>query len=354
MSPIVKKAMQKTICCLAVMCFSFSQKFAYSNLSADSTPIILIRSTETSSIEFSAYAKTKSVKTYAEYQLEQNRKTPRPVVLKSLLKQAQIDFLSYEPERSKKSFRRITEYMHAFDWNEEERKIIFYSLFRLAQIEKDSQKQKLFLQEALVFGMNLKLDFQIFPPPLVESYLHLKKQASFVSLDLKKLFPWHEIVLINGKVHSNKEKVTLPYGMYRISAFSSSHESRTQILSLSHFVLKALKTPPLVRGSCQQPILNPDSKLREDQIHILFPNFCVWNSVQQQMAQKKKSILPADINKIEEDLEEPKKQSQWGSEEWLLLGAAALVVGVTTALILSKDDKTKEAKKTKPIVKIGF
>ena len=358
MGLIVKREVQKTICFVVFICFSFSQKFAYSAFSPTPVPtIILIRSNETSLTEFSAYAKTKSIKTYAEYQLEQNRKMPRPVVLKSLLKQAQIDFLSYEPERSKKSFRRITEYIHAFDWNEEERKIIFYSLFRLAQLEKDSQKQRLFLQEALVFGMDLRLDLQVFPPPLVNIYLHLKTQASFVSLNLKKLFPWHEIVLVNGKVYSNKERVTLPYGMYRVSAFSSSHKSRTQILSLSQLVLKALKTEPLVSGSCQKPVFNPVSELKKHHTHILFPNFCIWNSLKEQVANTKESILPADINKMEEDLEEPQKQSKWGEEEWLLLGVAVLAVGVTTVLILNGDDKTEESKKSKkikPIVKIGF
>ncbi|MDE0118411.1 MAG: hypothetical protein OXM55_00185 [Bdellovibrionales bacterium] len=373
---------------LMIIWFSFSQALAYSYASPGSTSsVILIRSSETSGTEFSAYTKTESIKTYAQYQLEQKRRTPRPIEIQSLLKQAQIDFLSYEPERSKKNFRRITEHMHTFDWNEEERKIIFYSLFRLAQLEKDLPKRELFLKEALVFGMDLKIDLQVFPPPLVNNYLHLKKKSSFVSLDLKKLFPWHEIVLINGKAHSNKETITLPYGMYRVSAFSSSHEDRTQVLSLSHFALKTLKTTPLVKGSCQKPVFNKKSflfssdftghtvaksdqvlplenpnkvgvnhqggTLNKNQIHILFPNFCVWNDLQQKITQIKKNVLPAHI--IEgEQLEEPEKQSQWETEEWLLLGAVLLVVGVTTVIVLGEDKKTKEAKQPKPLVKIGF
>ena len=374
---------------LIVIWFSFSQGLVYSDSSAGSiSSAVLIRSPETSWTDFSAYAKTESIKTYAQYQLEQIRTTPRPIEVQSILKQAQIDFLSYEPERSKKSFRRITEYMHAFDWNEEERKIIFYSLFRLAQLEKDLQKQELFLKEALVFGRDLKIDLQVFPPPLVSSYLDLKKKSSFISLDLKKLFPWHEIVLINGKVYSNKEKVTLPYGMYRVSAFSSSHKDRTQLLSLSHFALKVLKTPPLVSGSCQKPGFNkkdfllsshftkavlakPDktslpletpngarvnhkkSTLNKDQIHILFPNFCVWNALKQKRVQIKQEALPSSI--VEgENLKGSEKQSQWGTEEWLLLGAVLLVIGVTTVVILEEDKKKPAVKQPKPIVKIGF
>ena len=328
-------------------CFCFSQ-LAYS---ASPSPI-LIRSSKTDATEFSAYAETEPVKTYAQYQLDKKRKTPRPINLQSLLKQAQMDFLSYEPEQSKKTFRLIIEYIHSFDWNTEERKIIFYSLFRLAQLEKNPQKQKLLLQEAFVFGMDLKLDLQLFPPPLVELYLKLKKTAVFVALDLKKLFPSHEIVIINGKVHSNKEKITLPYGMYRITAFSSSQESWTQTLSLSRLISKKLKTSPLTSGSCHQPILNKlDNHLQADQIHILFPNFCVWNSLKHQLTKVQQSVLPADIKM--EDLKEPEQDTNWWGEEWIWL-SAAVILGATTIFILSENKDEQKKKQTKSTIKIGF
>lgn len=332
---------------LLAVCFSFSQ-LAYS---ANPAPI-LIRSSKTTLTEFSAYAKTELVKTYAQYQLDRKRKTPRPIKLQYLLKQAQMEFVSHEPDQSKKIFRLITEHIHSFDWNTEERKIIFYSLFRLAQLEKNPQKQKLLLQEAFVFGMNLKLDLQLFPPPLVKLYLKLKRTAVFVALDLKKLFPSHEIVIINGKAHSNKEKITLPYGIYRVTAFSSSHESWTQSLSLSRLISKELKTSPLVTGSCHQPILDSLYKiLQTDQIRILFPNFCVWNSLQHQLTEAQQRVLPADIKM--EDLKEPEKDKKWWEEEWIWL-SAAVVLGATTIFILNENKDEQKKKQTKPAIKIGF
>ncbi len=335
---------------LLAICLLFTQT-AYPT----TPPPILIRSPKTDAIEFSAYAKTEPVKTYAQHQLDIKRSTPRPVNLQSLLKQAQMDFLSHEPNESKKTFRLITEHTHAFDWNTEERKIIFYSLFRLAQLEKNIQKQKLLLQEAFVFGMNLKLDLQLFPPPLVESYLKIKKNAVSVSLKLKKLFPLHEVILINGKVYSNKEIASLPYGVYRITAFSSSNESWTQTLSLSRLISKKIHTPSLTDGSCHQPALNNlHQVLQKNQIHILFPNFCVWNSLQSPLVTKQTNTLPADIKILEEELTEPKKNNDWWEEEWVWL-SAAVVLGVTTFFILSERENNKEEKKeTKPIVKIGF
>lgn len=338
--------MKKTV--LLAIYFLFSQ-LAYS---VSSSPI-LVRSPKTDITEFSAYKKTEPVKTYAQYQLDRKRKTPRPVNLQSLLKQAQMEFVSHEPNESKKTFRLITEHIHSFDWNKKERKIIFYSLFRLAQLEKNTQKQKLLLQEAFVFGLDLKLNLQLFPPPLVEHYLKLKKAVVFISLNLKKLFPLHEIILINGKVYSHKEKASLPYGVYRITAFSSSHESWTQTLSLSRLISKKIQTPSLINGSCHQPVFNQPALQKHQKIHILFPNFCVWNSLQYQLTVKQQNILPADIKMSEKELKEPEKATEWWEEEWIWL-SAAVILGATTIFILSENTDKQEKKEIKPKIKIGF
>ena len=322
-------------------------------LDGQEKPAVLIRAEETSETEFSAYTKAEIIKTYAQHQLDKNRKTPRPIKLNKLLKQAQMQFLSHEPNTSKKTFRIITNHIHSFDWNTNERKIIFYALFRLAQLEKDLQKQKLLLTEALVFGMGLKLDLQIFPPPLTNLYSNLKKKSTFVPLKLKKLFPFHEIVLINGKAYSNKAQVTLPYGVYRVTALSSSHKSWTKTLSLSHLIAKKLKTSPFVQGSCQQPDLKNLEGFHSERARVLFPNFCVW-SFPTKLPQTATAFLPADIKMIEEELEKPEQNKEWWEEEWLWLGTA-LAVGATTIFILSNDDTSTEKKKEKkPKVKIGF
>ena len=334
---------------------TISMSSATSHISRSST-IILIRSPETSTEAFSAYKETEPVKTYAQYQLDKKNKTPRPVSLHSLLKQAQMEFLSHEPNQSKNTFQIITENIHSFDWNTEERKIIFYSLFRLAQMEKDPQKKKLLLHEALIFGIDIELDFQLFPPPLMELYLQIKKTATFVSLDLKNLFPLHEIIIINGKIYKNTKKATLPYGTYRVTALSSSHKSKTQILSLSHLMAKQLKTSPLISGSCRQPTLSHLSKiLNENQIRILFPNFCIWNSLQHQLVKKQQNNLSTNV--MIEELEESTQTEQWWEKEWIWLGAV-LIVGTTTIVILSQSETdhktTKKNIEKSATIKIGF
>lgn len=331
---------------LSVLLLLYSS-FMYST---QSTLPILIRSSKTTMTEFLAYSKTEPVKTYAQYLLDKNRKKPRPIKLSEILKQAQEDFLSHEPERSKKSFSLITEHIHAFDWTEEERKIIFYSLLRLAQLERNEQKKRLLLQEASVFSLDIKLDLQVFPPPLVKLYLDIKKKNTFISLNLKKVFPGHEIILINGKVYSHTDEITLPYGMYRVTAFSSSHTNWSQNLSLSRLMVKRVTTASLVNGSCKEASINIFT-LKD--YRILFPNFCIWHSMKDQLAQTQKKFKLTDLK------QQPDKKKQWYEEELLWVGAA-LVLAAGTVLILSIDkdnDETKEddqTQKSKPLIKVGF
>ena len=315
---------------------------------------VLIRAPGTPLLEFSAYSETEPVQTYIQYQLEKTKKTPRPVNLRALLKQAQMDFLSHEPNHSKKSFRAIADSIHSFEWNKEERKIIFYALFRLAQLEKNNKKQTLLLKEALAFSMGLKVDHKLFPPPLAKQYAYIKKSATFVPLHLKQIFPLHPVVILNGRIYSHQEEIALPYGLYRVSALSASHESWTQTLSLSRLISKKVKTPALAGGSCEKPLLKY-KPLQKQNTRLLFPNFCVWNSTLS-IAKKENQIEHVHLP-MTEDLDEPENKSHY--EEWIWLGAALAIGGIaiwafTRDSAPNKPPNPTEKESQKPIVKIGF
>ena len=308
----------------------------------------LIRAPGASFTEFFAYSNTESLKTYAEHQMDQILKSPRPAILKSLLEKSQRDFLSPEPLEAKKHYKKIISLIHSFDWTQPERKIILYALFRMAQLEQNLQKQKLFLQEALVFGRNLKIDSSLFPPPIMHNYSKLKKSAGYTLVDLKKIFPLHEIILINGQRHSFKEKLKLAYGVYRISALSSSHKSWTEVVSLSRLMAQKIKTPALLakKSSCEKArFQNPDLKKHQ----VLFPNFCVFKET---LAENELVNLKIQNSLAEEPLlPAEKKLSPW------IAGTGIALISLTAFLILKKNnkDKAKDKKNTqKPTFKIGF
>lgn len=324
------------------MVFLFSVLLHFTALAST----ILIRSPNTDLTEFEAYAETESVTTYAQYLINLNKKTPRPIKISYLLKKAQEAFLSYSPNKSKKYFLQITKHLHSFDWNKKERQIIFYSLLRLAQLEKNPQKQKLLLQEALVFEVKLKLDLQVFPPSLIKIYLNLKKKSVFVSIDLKKIYPLHEIFIINGYL-LNTNIISLPYGRYRVTALSSSHKKHMQVVSLSRLMSQKIKTNSLINGSCQQPNLNSiDTNLKKNKLRILFSNFCIWNSIHNQIIKNPINNIQSNITMMQNLKLLQKKSQPWWKQEWFWIGTI-LTIGTTSIMMLKHINKTQNKTQNK-------
>ena len=332
---------------------------------------ILIRAPQTNFTEFLAYVDTESIKTYAQYQLNQIYKTPRPVVLEELLEKSQREFLSHEPHRAKKTYKQIISHIHSFDWTLPERKIILYALFRMAQLETDLQKQKLFLQEAAVFSRDLKIDKALFPPPLVKTYLKLKKSMNLTSVNLKKIFPDHELVIINGTVYSIHQQKTLflPYGIYRVQALSSSKQAWLKTLSLSRLLSQKIQSPALIsmQSSCQQTIFNNIIKQSTQSIQVLFPNFCIWSSIKKHIksehskliAERESNESPGDLIEIK-NFQENLSQNQENKNKWVkpVLWAGGTVLLSTLVFFIIKDNEksssNSNSNKKSSQVTIGF
>ena len=330
---------------------------------------VIIRSPKTNLIEFSAYANTESLKTYAQYKLDQIHKTPRPIILESLLEKSQREFLSFEPQRAIKTYKIIISHIHSFDWTLSERKIILYALFRMAQLETNLQKQKLFLQEAVVFGGDLTIDTSLFPPPLMQTYLNVKKSINYTPVDLKKIFPEHELILINGKVYSTfqqQKKLLLPYGTYRVHALSSSKQAWLKTLSLSRLLSKKVQVPYLIgeHSSCQQTTLNPEMKKLDRLVQVLFPNFCVWSSVKEHIKSQQSELIadtvldkPSSDSTSIKNLPENLAQSQANKNKWIkpVLWSGGAVLFSALAFSLIKNNKKSSSDNKKPTtVTVGF
>ncbi len=297
---------------------------------------VLIKAPDTSNTEFIAYTQVEHTTPYAEYMINTRRASPKPVDLMALLKKSQAEFLSYNPLSSVPTYQKIIENRHAFDWNEGDRKIIVYAFFRLAQLETDENKKSLFLQEAIGFDSQVKLDFNLFPPPLIKAYLQIKKTIKWVSVDLKTIFPHHEWVLINGKKYSSLKKIQLVDGFYRVSAFSSSYRPWEQTLPLPLLLKKKVQTHSLVKGgNCQRAVL-ADFVLDDETLWVLFPHFCIWKEARTsyQKVQKKriskimKEYKPVDMPFYNDHFKKnlsppPPKKSH--KTLWLVLGGVVLV-----------------------------
>ncbi len=338
---------------------------SFSALGEDNSHEVLIRSTKTRFSEFNSFLQVEFIKTYAQYQLDEVRSRTRPIHLSSLFKKSQAEFLSHNPRSAERTYQKIVRHIHAFDWNEEERKIIFYTLFRLAQLKLDTKKKKLFLKEAMTFGLNLKIDFNIFPPPLTTMYSKIRKSVNRVLLDLKKIFPDHELIVINGKTFKRGEKVKLGYGMYRISAYSSSHTPWSQTLSLSRLIVQTVRTHSLTdpNSNCRSgTIANLQTQLKKSlKGKILFPNFCVYNlKTKSAKFNHYKPLKMMSKSHLKRNFKKAKSKENiwenWKSHKkmWMIGGVA--LSGVVLYFLLKDNKVPPNAQRSNsyPIIKVKF
>ena len=291
--------------------------------------------------EFLIFIDNSNSISYAEYLLDQKRKRAKSFKLKEQILKAQMLYLSGEEEKAKKTFREISNLAYKADWNKEDQRIIMYSLLRIAQIEEDlEQKKALLLLASDFFASKINkqsyLDYDLFPPPLMEQLQQIQTKQNDLSLDWNKVFPVHEIILINGQRAEKQNIPPLPQALYKITALSSSHQAWSKNISLSELAGQIIKTAPLTKGSCQNLELAVELAIKNIKLAPVFkcpdPDILNLNS----------KITKAE-NFKREDLQESDKSAQnifshWPT--WLVLGTGV----VTLSLMISLGGDKKEKK----------
>ena len=219
---------------------------------------IWVKDTRSSFLKFKSHLNSLDSQniTYAEHLLKIKREETQKLNLKDLVLKAQEYYLSGEISQALEVFKKITALSYVGDWNEEQRRAIFYAFLRRAQSEKNKHKKKALLVSASQFIMDKVTkdhpDRNLFPPPLLEELKQIQNQHPLVSIPLKKIFPHHEIILINGKkILIEKKVIQLPEASYRITALSSSHRSWGKVTPISFLMSQPIKTLSLSKGYCK-------------------------------------------------------------------------------------------------------
>ena len=273
---------------------------------------------------------------YGESALQKARERAAAFPLKEKIIQAQELYLSGAAAGAQKIFGEISALAHSADWSSGQRRIIFYSFLRRAQGESGPGKRKSLLLSA---GSLALWDFrpggafgpedpdrELFPPPLLRELDELRSRQPSLSVDWKKIFPHHEIILLNGKRLDKGRKSQIPEGVYRASAFSSSHEPWSKALSLSQLLSHSIKAEPLTKGYCGS--LRLRQKFAAENVFLFPPSDCEKDLAFSKARQEK--LLKSRPPPLKEAEAAGQKAAQAeDSKKWLWAagaGLAALVV----------------------------
>ena len=224
---------------------------------------------------------------YAESLLAKERKRADSFHLKKRLIPAQELYLSGEGREAEKIFKEISSLSFSADWGDEDRRIILYSFLRQAQSEKDREKRKAILLSAGDFTLSALSpsnyrDWDLFPPPLMKELQLIQSQARALQPDWNKIFPKHELIVVNGEVLPKNMATKLPSALYRVSAFSSSHQPYSATIRLSTLLSKRITGKRLTSGFCK----NLTTKLPNVGILPFPPSSCPVSSVLQALKTK--------------------------------------------------------------------
>ena len=282
--------------------------------------------------EFKAYIESlgPSHKSYAQNLFQQKRNEAKAFDLKAKLLKAQQLWLSGTGELATNAFQQITKLALKADWDKEERRIILYSYLRLAQNESDPEKQKALLISASAFAPFLinqdnYPDHKYFPPPLIEKLVTLQQNTNKLRLNWKSIFPYHEIILINGRVLEKQQKIAQAF--YRVTALSSSHQVWSKNINLSDLMNQKIKTKSLSLGPCKNPQL-ANKKLKH--VSLLPFSNCPTNQ---------DFVFHQEFMQTQEDALTEDKKFWTKKSLWIAIGTGVVVLSLIFLLHQDKGDE---------------
>lgn len=181
--------------------------------------------------------------------------------IQKLFERAKFFYLEGSLEKSKEQFEKINALKYIQHWSVGTKKLIHYSLLRLADLAKSKNEKNSYLLQALAFAPEIPPDQTIFAPPLIESYQQLKNRFNkkfFILPSLSEKFDW---IWINGE----KQKITSSFiantdGVKLITLVSPSYWPQTFKLNLNDFKNVTLKIIPTANPNCSSEPLSNELK----------------------------------------------------------------------------------------------
>ena len=284
---------------------------------------IWVRSPYSSFEDFQIFIKAGSALSYAEHLLKQERQRAKNFQLKKKLISAQQLYLEGKETSARAAFLEVSHLAYSADWDSEDRRIFLYAFLRLAQFERDKEKQKAFLilaQHFLGFPLTQEnyQDFELFPPPLMNQLKEIQTKSPVLTVSLDSIFPNHEILLLNGERIDKKQPLQRFQAHYRLTALSSSHEPWSKTVNLSKLLLQEVQTQSLSFGLCSQEKLKAPLK----QTAVAPVSNCPSLNPLELRPQKKKEKNPDSSKKA----------------LWVTAGAGALILSLMFFLTKKKEE----------------
>ncbi len=296
----------------------------------------LVKAPEAHPQEFAVYAQNSAAEKISAHFL----KCDLEQTLQEDLKKAQILFLDGDLLKAKKQFLKVIEKKWSCDWADDERQIISFSFFRLAQLEQDGPNPLRWIKEAVQFDDAYVADATIFPPPLIDAYKTNLQKNTLQKITLPLVAKKFSALLRNGRFISLSQlTVQARDGKARFTFVSDTYLVEKVFVSLKELETLSLEPQALVYGSCENFQLH-ESLQWLSQVSVFHRLDCVKSPTQN--TQVTSSTLPTtqilSNFKNEQTAPQDVKTGSWLQRNGLWLGTA-IVGSVLLTMHLNNQDR---------------
>jgi hypothetical protein len=231
----------------------------------------LIKAPEASPHEFVVYLQNSEHEKISSYFMKCDLKQE----LKEDFEKGQILFLDGDLNKSKKYFLNVVDKKWSCDWTEDERALISFSFFRIAQIENTQESQNRWIEEAIYFDDTFLPDQSLFPPPLIAKYQEFKQTKPKKKILLPPFSKKFSAILRNGRFLSLANlSIEEREGAARYTFISDTYLPEKFFISLNELEKLSANPRAFVHGTCENPIL--DESLRwQNGLSIFFSLDCI-------------------------------------------------------------------------------
>lgn len=293
--------------CLAFPQSVYSQDFA------------IVRATAASTVNYLAFIESDPVnKSYSGWWIRQRVPSQTRQRIRTLLAHAQREFLRGSVLNARKKFTELVAMAPDQDWRASERNAFVYANLRVAQLATDQDSREKFLNQAARFG-EVEIQEDLFPPPIWQDYLRIKKMRYSDGLDLDIWFPEARYLLVDGRPIEifAGVKVEIDNQTHRFTLVYDHAPPVTRSGTWSELKAWQPKVKPFAQGTCEQPEIEKDEL--PPQVAVFFDESCVFNAGVTK-PEPKPDLKPNFVsNAWDRPIEKPKnKITGWA---WAIAGA---------------------------------
>lgn len=267
-----------------------------------------------------------------------------------LLRQAQSHYFGKSLAEARNSFRQLVNLSHQADWPQAQRKALFFSHIRLAQLSDSPEDRSQWLRKAAQFAYDLPLDKDLFPPPIQQEYSQVHSTLEMVSLVPNESWRNFTYLVVNGLVYplGHAAKILVPNATHRFTWLSDQNLPYNDVTQASKMAYTQIPSLPAVSGPCTDPKIHP----------TLPPLTQVYAGQNCKKINTEWALhpepprAPAQVNLPSNVHSEPEQaKPTWTKSRWLWLGASAVTLA---AVYLANQDRSESERRIAPSHRKGF